>query len=89
MRLAGESLKTVVGETANVEQWVEFVQDGHVKGKAVASIVSADQIHQIERERGPEPGHARVDVLNGNLYLRIWINRSGNHYLIHLPKATS
>jgi hypothetical protein len=26
-----------------------------------------------------------VQVLRGNEYLRVWINRAGNHYLVHLP----
>ena len=26
----------------------------------------------------------RVEVLRGNEFLRVWINRGGNHYLIHL-----
>jgi hypothetical protein len=26
-------------------------------------------------------------MLKGNEYLRIWVNRGGNQYLIHLPVA--
>ena len=28
-----------------------------------------------------------MQVLKGNEYLRVWINKAGNHYLIHLPAA--
>ena len=27
----------------------------------------------------------RVDMLKGNDYVRVWINRGGNNYLINLP----
>jgi hypothetical protein len=89
VRLTGEPLKPVVGETPNLEQWVEFLQDGKVKARAAASIVPAPEIHRVIKERMPPPGHARVDVLKGNEYLRVWINKDGNHYLIHMPMATS
>jgi len=89
VQLMGEPLKPAVGETPNLEQWVEFLQAGKVRGKAVASIVPADQILQVEREPVPASGQARIDILKGNEYLRVWINRNGNNYLIHLPTATS
>jgi hypothetical protein len=28
-----------------------------------------------------------VETLKGDDYLRVWINHSGNNYLIHLPPA--
>jgi hypothetical protein len=89
VRLTGEQLKATAGETPNLEQWVEFLQGGKVKGKAVVSIVPPDQIHQVAEERVPSPGHARVDVLKGNDYVRVWINKGGDSYLIHLPTGTS
>jgi hypothetical protein len=89
IRLMGEPLKPAVGETPNLEQWVEFLRAGKVMGKAVASIVPADQIHQVAEENVPTPGHARVDILKGNDYVRVWINKGGDSYLIHLPTATS
>jgi len=29
----------------------------------------------------------RVDMLKGNDYVRVWINRAGTNYIIHLPPA--
>jgi hypothetical protein len=89
VRLTGESLKPVVGETPNLEQRIEFLREGRVQAHAVSSVVPASDIHQVAKERAPAPGHARVDILKGNEYLRVWINKGGNHYLIHLPMATS
>jgi hypothetical protein len=28
-----------------------------------------------------------VDVLKGDEYVRVWINRGSEHYIIHLPPA--
>jgi len=92
VRSTGEALEPAVGETPNLEQWVEFVQGGKVKGKAVASIVPTDQIQQVAKmppDRAPRPGQARVDVLKGNDYVRVWINHGGTNYLIHLPTQPS
>ena len=37
--------------------------------------------------KGPQPakGGVRVDMLKGNDYVRVWINRGGTNYIIHLP----
>jgi len=89
LRLTGETLKPTTGETPNLEQWVEFTQDGKVRARAVASVVPADQIAQVAEDRVPPAGHSRVDILQGNDYLRVWVNQSGRNYLIHLPLADS
>jgi hypothetical protein len=90
VRLLGNPLKPVAGETPGVEQWVEFLQNGRVKGKAVASVVPQDEIRQMAaNDRIPASGRSRVDVLKGNDYVRVWINREGTSYLIHLPTAIS
>src|SRR3954469_8228610 len=62
LRLSGESLPAVRGETPNSEQWVELLQNGQVKGKAVASVVKADQIRDVAKTAAPSRGGARVDV---------------------------
>jgi hypothetical protein len=89
VRLLGSSLEATPGETAGLEQWVEFLQRGHVKGKAVASVVPQDEIAQVAAaDRIPAAGQARVDVLRGDDYVRIWVNRGGTSYLIHLPTTS-
>jgi hypothetical protein len=85
VRLTGEALAPATGETPNLEQRVEFLQAGIVKGKAVASIVPPDQIGQVAQEPVPEPGTARVETLKGEEYVRVWINKDGMSYLIYLP----
>lgn len=79
------------GATAALERWVEFRQGSQVKGREVVSIVPANEVKDLMP--GPDAGKAvrngsKVEVLKGNEYLRVWINRGGVNYLIHLPAAT-
>jgi hypothetical protein len=76
------------GQTANLERWVEFVQAGQMKGREVASIVPDSEISQVADGARPKPGAPRVELLKGGDYLRVWLYRDGNHYLIHLPVGT-
>jgi hypothetical protein len=75
-----------VGQTPQYEMWAEFVRGGKVLGREVASIVPESEIAQVA-DRGAPRNSARVELLKGEDYLRVWINRAGNHYLVHLPVA--
>lgn len=74
-----------------MERWVEFVQGGKVAGREVVSIVPAAELRDLMP--GPDnlpragAGSSRVEMLKGNDYVRVWINRGGVHYLIHMPPA--
>ncbi len=71
------------GQTPQYERWAEFLRGGKVVGREVVTIVPASDIKQVAEMTPPPAGGARADVLKGNDYLRLWINRGGNHYLIH------
>ena len=78
----------VPGQT--MERWVEFLQGGKVAGREVVSIVPASELKDLQ----PGPSGAtqaragsRVEMLKGDEYLRVWINRGGVNYLIHMPPA--
>lgn len=78
----------VAGQT--MERWVEFVQGGKVVGREVVSIVPAAEAKDLQP--GPDaPASTRsgskVEMLKGNDYLRVWINRAGVGYLIHMPPS--
>lgn len=73
------------GETPSLERWVEFIQRGQVKGREVASIIPQSEIDQVRKGPAPPANTARVEKLKGTDYIRVWINKGGNHYLIHLP----
>lgn len=78
---------TVPGQT--MERWVEFVQGGKVAGREVVSIVPASELKDLMPgpDSGKPPAGAKVEMLKGNDYLRVWINRAGVNYLIHFPVA--
>ena len=84
LRLSSEAVTPVVGQSPDAAQWVEFVQGGQVKGKELASKVSADDVKQIAKMPPPASGTNKVQMLKGADYVRIWLNRSGTHYLVHL-----
>jgi hypothetical protein len=92
LRLTAQAAEpTVPGQLPDLNRWVEFVQNGQVRGREVVSIVPADEVQMTMP--GPDmPGRvgatgSRVEMLRGGDYLRVWIARGGNHYLLHLPPA--
>ncbi len=76
-----------VGTSGKTERWVEFVQKGQVKGREVVSIVPAAEVKLVQKDTPPPANGNKVQMLKGNDYLRVWINKGGNHYLIHLVPA--
>jgi hypothetical protein len=87
VRLTGDSPKPGVGQSAESERYVEFVRSGKVVGREVATIVPQAEIAQVADGPRPAAGGARVELLKGDDYVRVWINRSGMHYILHLPPA--
>ena len=75
------------GQTPSSERWVEFVQRGQVKGREVVTIVPQSEISQVQKDTPPKPNGSKFETLKGGDYTRLWINRGGNHYLLHLPTA--
>jgi hypothetical protein len=75
------------GETPALERWVEFTQKGQVKGREVVSIVPQSEIDKVQKDTPPHANTSKVEMLKGGDYVRVWINKGGNHYLIHLPPA--
>ena len=73
------------GQTDAAERWVEFVRGGKVAGREVVTIVSQAEIALVQKDTPPSRSGATVETLKGDDYVRVWINRGGNHYLIHLP----
>jgi hypothetical protein len=77
------------GATPYLERFVEFVKGGQAVGREVASIVPSADIGKVAKGKPPAPGSAKVELLKGGDYLRVWLNKGGNHYLIHLGVSSS
>jgi len=75
------------GTEPTLERWAEFLQGGEVRGREVVSIVPESEMAKIAESKRVPAGGSRVEMLKGNDYLRVWINRGGTHYLIHMPPA--
>ncbi|MGH9386443.1 MAG: hypothetical protein ACRD2N_19390 [Vicinamibacterales bacterium] len=72
-----------------MERWVEFLQGGQVKGREVVSIIPAGELKDLNSANKAgiksAPNGAKVEMLRGGEYLRVWISNAGVSYLIHLP----
>jgi hypothetical protein len=83
---AQEAKPDAKGATESIERWVEFVQKGTVKGREVVSIVPQAEVKNVVKDAPPPAnGAAKVQMLKGNDYMRVWFNKGGNHYLIYFP----
>jgi len=84
LRLSSDAVTPVVGQSAEAAKWVEFVQGNTVKGKELASVVAPADVKAVAKITPPASGSAKVQVLKGADYLRVWFNRGGTQYLVHL-----
>ena len=73
------------GQTRSLERWAEFLKGGKVVGREVVTIVPQSDISKVQKDTPPARGGSKVETLKGGDYVRVWINRNGNHYLMHLP----
>ena len=85
VRLGTGEPKPAVGQSPEAERYVEFVKGGKVVAREVATVVSDADVKAILKAPKLARGGVRVEMLKGNDYLRVWINRDGNNYIIHLP----
>lgn len=84
-----EATPPATGTDPKLERWAEFVQGGKVKGKEVVSIVPQDEVAQVVHSKPPRSGGSKVELLKGEEYVRVWINKGGTNYLIHLATGQS
>jgi len=81
---ADEAKPDAKGSSEVLERWVEFVKGGQVVGREIASIIPQAELRMVQKDRAPAPGGSKVETLRGGEFLRVWINKAGNHYLVHL-----
>lgn len=88
VRLSADTPEPAVGQSPGAERFVEFVRDGQVAGREVATVVFPANVQEVLEGRGPGPGGHQIDTLPGAEYLRVWINQGGTHYILHMPPAS-
>ena len=86
---AQEAKPEAVGTTEALQRWAEFVQGGQVRGREVITIVPASEAKVVAKDAPPRAGGNKVQMLRGNEYLRVWVNKGGHHYLVHLPTVAT
>jgi hypothetical protein len=84
---ADEAKPDARGASEKLERWVEFVKGGSVVGREVVSIVPAAEAKLVQKDTPPPAGGAKVETLKGGDYVRVWFNKGGNYYLVHLPNS--
>ena len=81
---ADEAKPDAKGSSEVLERWVEFVKAGKVVGREVVSIVPANEAKLVQKDTPPAAGGSKVEALKGGDYIRVWFNKGGNYYLVHL-----
>ena len=89
VRVTDASVTPVVGQPADSSRWVEFVQGGDVKGRELATVVTPADVKAVTEMNPPAPGASKVQTLRGGDYLRVWVNRGGTQYLVHLATGAT
>jgi hypothetical protein len=87
LRLTDDESRPSVGKSPNADRWIEFVKDGRVAAREVATVVSVKDTDTIALRSPPLANQSRVDVLKEGNYVRISINRGGTKYIIKMPPA--
>ncbi|MBI3049372.1 MAG: hypothetical protein HYY76_13790 [Acidobacteria bacterium] len=85
IRLTGEHLKPLPGQSEDAGQEFELIAGGQVVASDFAEVVSAAAAPV--GASGRATARARVELLRGGEFLRIAITRQGELDLIHLPVA--
>ena len=84
---AGMYLLRLAEEAPNAAgRWVEFVSEDEVAGRGLAVVIPDGDITEVEKSPGPR-NEARVMELREGEYVRVWLNRDGVNYLLHLPTS--
>jgi hypothetical protein len=83
MRLTGEHVDPLPGQSADAEQTVEFVKDGRVMARDVAEVTPGPT--RPVGTSGGASSQARVERLKADDFIRVSMNREGERYLIYLP----
>ena len=71
-----------------VRAWFEgWTESGKVVGREIVTIVPQSDISKVQKDTPPHANSAKVETLKGGDYMRLWISKGGNFYLVHFPTA--
>jgi hypothetical protein len=89
IRLTGEHLKPLPGQSEDAVQQVEFIANGTVAAKYAAEVMTGDDVPvgTSSVTSGGATTRARVEMLTGGDFMRVSATRGGERYLIHLAVA--
>ena len=86
----GSEARRARAQPKQLERWVEFVQKGAGQGpRGRLDRARRPKSRTSSKDAPPPAGGSKVQLLKGNDYVRVWINKGGNHYLIHLPTGAT
>jgi hypothetical protein len=88
IRLTGEHMKPLPGQSEDAVQQVEFIANGTVAAKYAAEVMTGEDVPV--GTGGVTSGgtsRGRFDLLQGGDFARVSISRGGEKFLIHLPVA--
>ena len=51
----------------------------------MVTIIPQSDIAKVQKDAPPRANGSKIETLKGGDYMRLWINRGGNHYLMHFP----
>ena len=88
VRLTDESAPGADEEPSTTTRWIEFLHEaeGAVAGRGLAIVISDAEIDDLAKSSVPR-NQVRLDELQSGEYIRLWLNRGGSNYLVHMPTA--
>ena len=84
---AGGQARPSWGRRLQYERWVEFVRAGRCAAGRSSASCRRRRLPAWPKTRRRGPAAQKSRCCMGNEYLRVWINRGGIHYLVHLVPA--
>jgi hypothetical protein len=89
LRVTGEHLMPLPGQSEDAGQYVEFVAKGNVVARVGAEVMTAEAVAVgTSGTNDSSISRPRVELLKGGDFLRVSASRGGERYLIHLPVAS-
>ena len=74
-----------LSDTGPGGRWVEFLDGDDVAGRGLAVVIPDGELADVSDN--VLRNEARVVALKEGDYVRVWLNREGVNYLVHLPPA--